>query len=87
MWKGYLKGDKADQDIVYLTGLFPEKIDLHTSGHAYVGTIAKLIHTVKPKKVIPMHTEFAKGFQEKEEFADCSGEVVLLKDMESYVVE
>ncbi len=87
MWKGYLEGDKADQDIVYLTKFFSDRIDLHTSGHAYVGTIAKLIYAVKPKKVIPMHTEFAKGFQEKEEFADCTGEVVFLKDLKSFVVE
>lgn len=87
MWKGYIEGEKADKDIVYLTNLFPDRIDLHTSGHAYVETIAKLIRTVKPKKVIPMHTEFAKGFQEKEEFVGCQRDVVLLKDMESYVVE
>lgn len=87
MWKGYIKGDKADKDIVYLTNLFPNKSELHTSGHAYVETIAKLIKTVKPKKVIPMHTEFAKGFREKVEFADCPGEVILLKDLESYIVE
>lgn len=87
MWKGYLEGDKADKDIVYLEKLFPDRIDLHTSGHAYVETIAKLINEVKPKKVIPMHTEFANGFQEKEEFANYDGEIILLKDLESYIVE
>lgn len=87
MWKGYIEGSKVDEDILYMTKLFSNRIDLHTSGHAYVETIAKLINTTKPKKVIPMHTEFAKGFQEKKEFEDCTAEVIFLKDMESYVLE
>lgn len=87
MWKGYIEGKKVDADILHMTKFFSHRKDLHTSGHAYVESIAKLINTVKPKKVIPMHTEFAKGFQEKEEFASCTAEIVLLKDMETYVLE
>ena len=38
--------------------LFREAHDtLHTSGHAYVETIANLIKTVDPKWILPMHTE------------------------------
>jgi len=87
MWKGYIEGNKVDEDILHMTNVFSKRIDLHTSGHAYVETIAKLINNVKPRKVIPMHTEFAKGFQEKAEFSAYAGEMVLLDDMESYVVE
>ena len=37
-------------------------VDLHTSGHAYVETIANLIKTVGPKWILPMHTERADEF-------------------------
>ena len=84
-WMLYEFTSKIDEEFEYR--LFSNRIDLHTSGHAYVETIAKLINTVKPQKVIPMHTEFSKGFQEKKEFEDCTAEVILLNDMESYVVE
>ena len=35
---------------------------LHTSGHAYVETIEKLIRLTNPKTIIPMHTECADDF-------------------------
>ena len=35
---------------------------LHTSGHADSITIDKLIKIVKPKRIIPVHTENAKWF-------------------------
>ena len=87
MWKGYIEGDKTDQDIRELTRRFEQKKDLHTSGHAYVETLAEFIKRIAPKVVIPMHTEFAQGFQEKEAFSAYKGEVVLLEDLENYEVK
>lgn len=75
MWTGYLKGGAhPDQEMLdKLGGIEPHP--LHTSGHAYVDTIARLIETVKPKRIVPMHTECAKEFKDFPEFARWSGQV------------
>lgn len=39
-------------------------VTLHTSGHADESTIKKLIETIKPKVLIPIHTENAQRFRE-----------------------
>ncbi len=56
MWDGYLKPGHLDRALKdYIGGR--DYRHLHTSGHAYVETIARLIRTVRPKVIIPMHTE------------------------------
>lgn len=78
MWTGYLKGGThPDQEMLdkldKLGGIEPHP--LHTSGHAYVDTIAELIKTVSPKCIVPMHTECSKEFPDFPEFARWSGRV------------
>lgn len=82
MWDGYLKGDTKDDDIVRFIGDFPIQ-HLHTSGHAYVQTIAKLLDKVNPGMVIPMHTEMADSFAEFKEFAGYQDKVKVLMDGQS----
>lgn len=51
MWSGYLeKGTHFDEykDII---------IPIHTSGHAYVKDLQEFVKTIKPKNIIPIHTE------------------------------
>ena len=83
MWDGYLEGDKADEHLLRLINDRPV-IKLHTSGHAYVETIAKLIKTVNPKVIIPMHTECAEHFAKVKEFQAYCDRVVELQDGEEY---
>ncbi len=81
MWDGYLEPDHADKDLLrYIGGR--KIVHLHTSGHAYVETIAKLIETVNPKVIIPMHTERAEEFSSIPEFARWKNQVKVLKDGE-----
>lgn len=81
MWDGYLKPDHEDKDLLrYIDGR--KIVHLHTSGHAYVETIAKLIETVKPKVIIPMHTERAEEFSSIPEFARWKDRVKVLTDGE-----
>ena len=81
MWDGYLKPEHADKALIdYIDG-HPYKA-LHTSGHAYVETIAKLIETVNPKVIIPMHTERAEEFSSIPEFARWKDRVKVLTDGE-----
>jgi len=72
MWEGYLDKQKS----------FWEKnnvpiIKLHTSGHAYVQELIKFVDAMKPKYIIPIHTENPKEF--KETFKT---DVILLEDGE-----
>lgn len=81
MWDGYLEPDHADKDLLrYIGGR--KIVHLHTSGHAYVETIAKLIETVNPKVIIPMHTERAEEFSSIPEFARWKDRVKVLTDGE-----
>ncbi len=79
MWNGYLKGRKADQNLLRFIGGRPYR-SLHTSGHAYVETIAKVIRLVNPKIIIPMHTERPEDFASVLEFAPYADRVQVLRD-------
>ena len=57
---------------------------LHTSGHAYVETIEKLIRLTKPEVIIPMHTECADEFGRIEAFAPYRDKVRVLQDGEGF---
>lgn len=79
MWKGYLYGPHRDKELVKaLEGRKP--VPLHTSGHAYIDAIAKLIETVDPKVIVPMHTECAREFKDFPEFAPWKDRVRAVAD-------
>lgn len=82
-WTGYLKGKHADPKIGDFIGSHRMEI-LHTSGHAYVETIEKLIRLTNPKLIIPMHTECADDFGETPAFALYRDRVKVLQDKEEY---
>lgn len=85
MWKGYLNGKHADRAIQAFIGGRPV-IQLHTSGHAYVETIVKLIQKVNPKVIIPMHTECADDFVKIKEFAGYKERIRVLQDEEELIL-
>ena len=59
MWKGYL--DRPNQFDDYKdVKLTP----LHTSGHAYIEDLQKLVEKMQPKCLIPIHTECEDKYQE-----------------------
>lgn len=53
MWSGYLDNSQEMQQCVEGYRL----IRLHTSGHADIETISKILNAVQPELVIPIHTE------------------------------
>jgi ribonuclease J len=56
MWEGYLK--KADT-IKFVDYLINRKFTLHkihTSGHADIKTLKKMVAVIKPKNIVPIHT-------------------------------
>ena len=84
-WSGYLEGEHADPAIKKFIGNHRME-KLHTSGHAYVETIEKLIRLTNPKVIIPMHTECADRFSKIEAFASYKDRVKVLKDGEEYTL-
>ena len=82
-WTGYLEGKHADPKIKEFIGNHRME-RLHTSGHAYVETIEKLIRLTNPKVIIPMHTECADAFGKTPAFAAYRDRVKALQDNEEY---
>jgi ribonuclease J len=78
-WSGYLKKDKQ------LPGLLDRcngrLVKLHTSGHAYPKDLRRLETKLKPKKIIPIHTEFPGRY--KELFGD---KIMQCRDGEVYTL-
>ncbi|NMA68449.1 MAG: MBL fold metallo-hydrolase [Desulfitobacterium sp.] len=66
LWSGY-KGEIRVQEILdYAKQMVMKIIALHTSGHISRESLGKMIDKIKPRKVVPIHTEnpyiFAKEF-------------------------
>ena len=63
MWNGY----KEKEDIAKFLQFMQDKgvriVDLHISGHADEETIRALISDVKPRYIIPVHTENVDWFK------------------------
>ena len=58
MWKGYL--DKPN----YLDEYKDIITHIHTSGHAYIKDLQKFVDKIKPKYIIPIHTESKNRYQD-----------------------
>ena len=67
MWKGYLEQPQTKEFVDFMEGKGVKTHVLHTSGHADSVTIDKLIKDVKPKRIIPVHTENAEWFDKYKE--------------------
>lgn len=63
-WSGYKEQPEMKEFIKTCEVLGLKIITLHTSGHADEHAIQKLIKAVKPKNIIPIHTENAKWFEQ-----------------------
>ena len=88
MWGGYLKEGKAEDPAIvdFMDGYMDKEhmTQLHTSGHAYVETLRKLMDITNPDVIIPMHTEDAKAFKEVELFKEYKNRLHIINDGEEY---
>lgn len=62
MWQGYRNSAYQQTFEKWLDDRGFEKIFLHTSGHAKVSDIQRLIDGLNPKKIIPIHTMLPDAF-------------------------
>jgi ribonuclease J len=84
-WLGYLDGKHADyygsdQIAAYRSDPAVNFVYAHTSGHAPVEDLKKLATALKPRMLIPIHTEHA------ERFRDHFDNVTLIRDNEPFVL-
>lgn len=62
-WNGYRETESMRHFLSECENLGLKIVTLHTSGHADEKALRRLIETVKPKVLIPVHTENADGFR------------------------
>jgi mRNA degradation ribonuclease J1/J2 len=76
LWEGYResKYQQRFEDSLQLKGF--ELKTLHTSGHAAVDDIKRLIDSLEPIKVVPIHSMAPKSF------LNITGKTLLVKDRE-----
>ncbi len=64
LWKGYEEEYKTHRLLEYVRSKNAEIVYIHTSGHATVKTIERVIKTLRPKNIIPVHTFNPSSFTE-----------------------
>jgi ribonuclease J len=72
MWQGYLRKDQTYNEFAETYHVPMENI--HTSGHAYLEDLKRLVEILKPKTLIPIHTLHG------DDFSNHFENVVRLKD-------
>jgi len=56
MWEGYLKKSATIKFVDYLINRNFTLHKIHTSGHADIKALKKMVEAVKPKNIVPIHT-------------------------------
>jgi ribonuclease J len=56
MWEGYKSDHSTRRLLEFLEGKGMKIVSIHTSGHADVQTLKKVVESLRPKRIIPIHT-------------------------------
>lgn len=80
MWKGYWDDSKLDNFKAFINEQGMRVQFIHTSGHAYKNEILFLLDTLKPKTVLPVHTENPTIFKQ------FYPNVVFMNDKEEFIL-
>jgi len=81
MWEGYLPDDAQQKMRRFIKKEKMNFYQVHTSGHAEMDTLKKVVKKLKPRKIIPIHTFHP------DKYADLfSRNIVQLSDGEVFVV-
>jgi ribonuclease J len=62
LWDGYREQDRTKNFLEKLQSLGVTIIPLHTSGHATIPALQRMVDILQPKKLLPIHTEHPDGF-------------------------
>ncbi len=63
-WEGYWEQDSYKKLKEWLEKNAIPKISIHTSGHASLKDLKKIVEAINPAKVVPIHTFFPKRYNE-----------------------
>jgi ribonuclease J len=56
LWEGYLPDDALQKMMKFIKKKKMKFYQVHTSGHAEIDTLKKVVKKLKPRKIIPIHT-------------------------------
>jgi ribonuclease J len=56
MWHSYLNESSMKPFLDFMQKKNMQLVPVHTSGHAYIKTLQKVVKTLQPKTIIPIHT-------------------------------
>lgn len=71
LWNGYKEDPYTSAFLENMESLGLRIVDLHTSGHADIAALERLVETVKPHEIIPVHTENPEWFERFASFRMC----------------
>ena len=56
LWEGYLQDDSLQKMMRFIKEKNMKFYQVHTSGHAEIDTLKKVVRKLKPGEIIPIHT-------------------------------
>lgn len=62
IWEGYLKDTYTTNFVNYLKNRCFTVYKIHTSGHADIAALRKMVAAIKPKTIVPIHTFQGKSY-------------------------
>ena len=81
LWEGYLQDESMKKMMRFIKKNKMNFYQVHTSGHAKIDTLKKVVNKLKPGKILPIHTfhpdKYGSLFNRK---------IVQIKDGEVFVV-
>ncbi|HRW25401.1 MAG TPA: MBL fold metallo-hydrolase [Spirochaetia bacterium] len=81
LWNGYLEDARQREFVAFMAEKGASLHTIHTSGHADARAIADVIAALKPRVIIPVHTENPGRFQK------LGDNVVLVSDKQAYTID
>jgi len=56
LWEGYLQDESMKKMMQFIKKKKMNFYQVHTSGHAEINTLKKVVKKLKPKQIVPIHT-------------------------------
>ncbi len=56
LWKGYLEEESMKAMLEFMARHRMQFVKIHTSGHASIRTLQRVVRELKPEKIVPVHT-------------------------------
>ena len=64
IWSGYWGESQVDEFRKWVEANCEVLTDIHSSGHADIGSLQRIVEYVQPKRIVPIHTEHPEKFSE-----------------------